>query len=920
MRKFLLVCFSLAFVFSTGHGADFEVARLSCMYQENPIGVDELNPTLSWQLTSQFRTGRQAAYRILVSENSQNLKKNQGEMWNSGKVNSMQSIHIPYAGKPLESGKVYYWKVMVWDKNGKPSGWSETGFWQMGLLNKADWQDAKWLSITPWNDSLRVVPGLHVPHNNPDFGKPHLGMHALPLFRKAFSVKKPIKRATTYISGLGHYELTVNGKKANKDFLAPGWTNYDDYVYYNTIDVTAALKTGKNAVGVMLGNGFYNVPNERYRKLLVAYGAPKMICKIVIEYRDGSSEVILSDGSWKTDRSPVTFTSIYGGEDYDATLEQKGWNTAEFDDKSWKQPVIVFKQEQLRSQIGYPMAVMDTFSVKKISQPATSTWVYDMGQNASAIPQITVKGNAKSKIKITPGELIHDNGLVNQSASGDPHYYVYTLKGDGVESWQSRFTYYGFRYIQIEGAVPEGEPNPHNLPVVLGVRSLHVRNAAPATGTFKSSNVLFNQIFTLINWAVKSNIAHVVTDCPHREKLGWLEETYLMGNSIQLNFDMALLNKKMFADMKSAQLKSGLIPDIVPEYVPFDGGFRDSPEWGSAAVILPWYCYQWYGDRAILADHYDMMKKYVDYLSSKASNNILMHGLGDWFDMGPGTMGESQLTPKGLTPTATYYYGVTLLAKTAEILGKADDAARFKRLAPEIRKAFNQKFYNADKKQYGSGSQTANAMAIYFGLAEDKEAVYKSLVNGIENGGYVLTAGDVGFHYLVKVLSEGGGADVLYKMNNRNDVPGYGYQLAHGATSLTESWPALRNVSNNHLMLGHLMEWFYEGIGGIRNDEEGIGYQKIIIQPQFPVDLNEAETSYLSPYGKIATKWKKEGKRIKLEIEIPVNATAKVILPVNDLKSVLENGKSMQDCKDCVVIDGGITTVSGKYNFEFDIQ
>lgn len=919
MKKHILLTFLLLTVLVSYAEGDFSVVRLRCDGQSEPHGVGAMKPVLSWQLTASNRGVRQTAYRILVSESKAGLAKGQGTVWDSGKVNSSESAGVRYGGKPLHAGSTYYWKVMVWNSAGKASLWCEPSVWQMGLFQKADWDGAQWLSMTPWTDSMRVVPGIHVPHNDVSFGKKKSGLHPLPMFRKTLSIKKPLVRATAFISGVGHYELSVNGSNASKDFLAPGWTNYDDYIFYNTIDITAALKTGSNAVGVMLGNGFYNVPNERYRKLLVAYGTPKMICKILLEHTDGSKEVIISNEDWKMHESPITFTSIYGGEDYDATLEQKGWNTPAFNDQHWKRPLIVTKEEELVPQIGYPMAVMDTFSVAKVTEARPGVWVFDMGQNASAIPRLTVRGGRGSKIRIVPAELIDDAGMANQNASGSPYEYFYTCSGEGLEVWQPRFTYYGFRYIQIEGAVPEGHGNPSSLPVIVGLHSLHVRNSAPASGIFHCSNELFNRIYTLINWAIKSNIAHVVTDCPHREKLGWLEETYLMGNSIQLNYDMALLNRKMFRDMESAQLPNGLIPDIVPEYVPFDGGFRDSPEWGSAGVILPWYCYQWYGDRTILEDHYEMMKKYVRYLSSKADKHVLMHGLGDWFDMGPGPMGESQLTPKGLTPTATYFYNITIMAKIAKILGKTDDAKAYNELAPKVKAAFNKKFYHPDTKLYGSGSQTANAMSIYLGLTEsgEKAAVYERLIADLKKNNYVLTAGDIGYHYLVKVLSEGGNGDILFKMNNRNDVPGYGYQLAHGASALTESWPALRNVSNNHLMLGHLMEWFYEGIGGIKQEENSTAYRNTVIAPQFPGDLRHAEASYQSPYGKIATRWEKKGDMIQLEVGIPVNTEARIVLPVKNYAEVKENGSPVSQSKQIKMLKDGLKIGSGNYVFYF---
>ena len=441
---------------------------------------------------------------------------------------------------------------------------------------------------------------------------------------------------------------------------------------------------------------------------------------------------------------------------------------------------------------------------------------------------------------------------------------------------------------------------------------LHTCNSAPAAGEFLCSNQLFNQIYTLIDWAVRSNLQSVVTDCPHREKLGWLEQTYLMGASMFYNYDLHSLYKKAIRDMIESQTADGLVPDIAPEYVPFTRGFRDSPEWGSAAVILPWMIWQWYGDQSVIGEAMPMMKKYVAYLGTKADGHILSHGLGDWFDYGPKTPGEAQLTPKALTATAIYYYDILLLSQMMQLTNNKEDAIKMSVLANEVKKAFNTKFFNNQTKVYSTGSQTAMSMPLCVGLVNgnDRKMVFNNLVDSISKSGKSLTAGDIGFHFLVKALEEGGGSQLLFDMNFRNDVPGYGFQLKKGATALTESWPALEEVSNNHLMLGHIMEWFYTGLGGIKQEENSVAFRNIVIRPEIVGDLTWGKSSYQSPYGPIRNEWKKEGNILEMKVVIPANTSATIYFPTNQEASVTENGKKVlvfktADGKYCCEVGSG---------------
>ena len=830
------------------------IAPLSGMAQQLSV---KTAGEMGWILHAAGRNVVQTAYRVLVADNPAFLNG-----WDSKKVTSDISIHVPYRGVPLLAGKTYYWKVMVWDNQGHVSAWSATDSLQTELV---DWKGAAWIAYAKLSDTSLLIPGgkrlkkgERVPND------------VLPLFRKTFVVKGPVKKATAFVCGLGQFEFSVNGTKAGDHFLDPGWTRFDKEALYVPLDITHYLHPGKNALGIALGNGFLYTPSERYHKLIGVYGYPKVIGLVRVEYRDGTTEDIITDSTWRTAPSPVVFSSIYGGEDYDARLERKGWNTVGFNDASWRKVVYV-DGPPLRAQQEPPLKVWETFEGKKVavspdaSAPGASN-TYDLGQNISGIVRIRVRGHRGDTVRIIPGELMHPDGTANQRATGSPYYFTYILKGEGVETWEPQFSYYGFRYLQVE--------TPATL---LEIQGLHTSSEGPPVGSFSCSNELFNRINSLIRWSIRNNMASVLTDCPTREKLGWLEQTHLMGNSIQYNYDLSRLYRKMIRDMMTAQTPDGLIPEIAPEYTVFGEPFRDSPEWGSAAILLPWNLYEWYGDSAIVGESYDMMQRYMAYLGTKADHYILTQGLGDWYDIGPAKPGFSQLTPKGLTATAFYYYDAVILGKEAALLGKTQDVQQYADLAGHIRQAFNDTFFNKDSLDYGTGSQTANAMALYLGLVQspNQGTVMDSLVADIRRHQNGTTAGDIGFHYVLKALEDK--PDVIMDMNNQSVTPGYGYQLAKGATALTESWQALPSVSNDHLMLGHLMEFLYACIAGINAGSPA--YRTIEIRPTPVSGMTHAEATYACPYGRISSRWRVENGYFLLNVEIPVNTTAVIHLP-----------------------------------------
>ena len=782
-----LIC--LFGLFASVHGAESPATaiQLRCEYRVDPLGIDALEPRLSWEVCDARRGAKQTAYQVVVASTPENLAADRGDLWDSGRSESDQSIHVVYCGKPLQSRMQCFWKVRVWDTDGQPSPWSNSAQWSMGVLKPDDWQ-AKWIIASP-----KISPSI-----------------PLPIFRRSFDVAKPVRRAEMYVCGMGFHEVHLNGRKVGDCVLEPGWTNYRKSRRYSTYDVTKQLVQGHNALGVMLGNGMYNVVGGRYTKFTGSFGPPMLIVQLHIDYADGTSSAIVSDNSWKVAEGPIRFSCIYGGEDYDARKEIAGWDTPGFDDSAWKTATnAVDPGAKLVAESAPPIKVMDEFKPIKVTQPKPGVFVYDLGQNHSGFPQLSVQGPAGATVKMIPGELLEANGLVRQTQSGTPVWFAYTLGGSGREDWRPRFSYYGYRYVQIEGGVPEGTPNaPAELPRILDLKGLFVHCSAETVGHFTCSNPKINRVHGIIDAAILSNLQSVLTDCPHREKLGWLEVSHLLAGGVMFNYDLPAFYAKICDDMREAQTADGLVPDIAPEYTVFSGGFRDSPEWGSAYVIDPWHVYQMYGDATVLTKHYEGMKRYVAYLGGKAKAHIVSHGLGDWADYGPNPPGESQLTSHGVTATAVYYQDITLLEQMARLLGKQKDAEKYAKLAGEVRAAFNKAFFHADTNRYDRNSQTGNAMPLALGLVSDdrRTPVLENLVNVLRTNGNRVNAGDIGFMYVVHALLDAGRSDVLYDVVCQEEGPGYIWQLKKGATAMTETWDCYPNWSQNHCMLGHVEE------------------------------------------------------------------------------------------------------------------
>lgn len=880
LNKFFITLFICTFTFSIYGINAVEVVRLTTEYQVNPTIVSTETPRFGWQLISAEKNVKQSAFSIEITDS------NRKKIWSSGKVKSDRSQQVIYTGKrKLKSGEKYFWRVKVWDGKNKPSEWSEKNYFRIAPNDIA--HQANWIGAIRKEDSNipegRTYHGLSI---SSEAGQKWQQTNPLSkrsiYLRKEFSPDKTVKEAVIYISGLGHYELSLNGEKIGDAQFDPMWSDYDKTVYYNAFDVTKSL-LDENAIGVLLGNGFYNQQGGRYVKMQVSFGPPTLFFKMVVKYKDGTSEEIASDKTWKYDLSPLIFNDMYGGEDYDARLEQPGWDTFGFNDTEWK-PIVIQNAPKgaLKPQSTVPVKTMETYSVKSGKRVGES-YVFDMGQNLSGYPIIKVKGQKGDKIRLTVSENIHEDGYVNQAQSGSPYYYEYTLKGSDEEVWQPRFSYYGYRYIQVDGAKAQDVNDNRDLPVLTDIQSCFVYNSNSETGQFRSSNQIFNDAHRIIINAIKSNMHAVFTDCPHREKLGWLEQNHLNGPGLFYNFNLTTFMPKIMQDIKDAQLPNGLVPDIAPEYVIFEAGFRDSPEWGSASVILPFMYYEYYGDNSLIVEYYDVMKRYVDYLSTTSSNHILSHGLGDWCDYNVDQpYGVSQNTPIPLSASAHYYMAIDYMVKAAQMLNKSEDIIFYSDLRKKVKDAFNNEFFDKNTKQYGTGSQASNSMPLFAGIVEPqhKEAVLNNLVKDIEKRGNRLSTGNPGNRYLFQTLAQNDLNEVMYKMHNHNEVPGYGFQLQFGATTLTELWDPRMGASWNHFMMGQIEEWFYKSLAGINFDKiRNDGFKTVVIAPQPVGDLTFVEASYNTLYGKVSVDWKRESDMFTLNISVPANCTAKVYLP-----------------------------------------
>ena len=867
LRPFLCLCLLVGLTLPAL--ANLAPDRLRCEYLDNPLGIDTLQPRLSWVVESKQRAEKQTAYQILAASSEAQLKSDSGDLWDSGKVASDQTLHVAYAGKALGSCQRCYWKVRVWDKDGKASAYSRPARWEMGLLTQQDWQ-GQWIGRTTDTNSLPA-----------------------PMLRRAFTLEGKIKQARAYVCGLGYYELHLNGKKIGDDLLDPGYTRYDKRALYVTYDVTDALGRGKNAVGVILGNGWYNVQTKAVWDFHKApwRAAPKLLMQLRVEYADGRVETIGTDSRWTTSTGPITFDSIYGGETYDARAEKPGWDTADYDDSAWAMAQVVSPPGgKLAAQMMPPIKADRIIKPVKLTEPKPGVYVFDMGQSFAGFAELSARGPAGTTVVLKYGERLAKDGTVDRAdiqqhiVRVDPsqQYQTDTYILDGTSrltSPVSRFTYHGFQYVEVTGFPGK--------PTLDALRGVFIHSAIPVAGEFECSNPLLNKIWGAGRWAYLSNLQGIPTDCPHREKNGWTGDAHLAAEQGLLNYEPATVYTKWINDLGDEQRRSGELPGIVPTS---GWGYKwgNGPAWDSAFLLIPFYLYEYCGDTKVLCDHYDGLKRYEDYLTSTAKGGIVDIGLNDWAPY-------KTSTPTDITSTAYYYRDAQIVALAADLTGNDADARKYSDLAASIKQAFNEKFYHPDTGLYGNGSQTSLSCALYQGLVDpaNKGRVLSNLVTAVEKTNGHIDTGILGAKYLLNALLENGRADVAYRIVSQKDLPSWGWWIEQGATTLWEQWNGTE--SRNHIMFGDISAWFYKALAGINLDPMAPAFKHFIIKPNPVGGLTSAEASYDSVRGRIVSDWRIADGRLDLKVTIPANTTATVYVPTSDYAAIKEAGKPVAD-------------------------
>ncbi len=878
------------------------VYDLTCEHRANPIGIESKRPRLSWKIKASERNTVQNRYEIRVSETA---SFNKGILWESGKINSSESNLVAYDGPALESTKRYYWQVKIWDNNKAKSAWSEVAFWEMGILNKNEWK-AKW--IEPIQDTLPNGPAIAL--------------------RKDFVLSKKIVRARAYTTAHGLYELHLNGKKVGDELFTPGWTTYKKRLQYQVYDITNLLKSGQNTMGALLGDGWYK-GNIGWATQSGYYGRKiGLLCQLIVEYTDGSKEVIITDKTWKgsTDGA-ITLNSIYNGESYNALKEIDGWDTIGYNDKNWKNVQVAnYELDNLVATESVPVKRIQELNPVKIWKTPNGTLVADMGQNMVGWVKLKVQGKAGAVVTLKYAEVLDKHGeFYTENLRSADATTKYTLKGKGVETYEPTFTFMGFQYVSIEGF--PGELKPENLTGIV------IHSDLKPSGTFECSNTLINQLQKNIQWGQKGNFLDIPTDCPQRdERMGWTGDAQAFVRTAAYNMDVAAFFSKWLKDVGAEQDKKGAIPFVVPNVL---GEVKTSAGWADVVTIAPWTIYQVYGDKGILERQYPSMKKYVDYVRTAAGENYIWKGgsvFGDWLFYKPGlgqfTVSDGH-TNQDLIATAFYAYSTKILMMAAKELGKENDVKEYSAVFEKVKKAFNDN-YVTPSGRISSDSQTSYVLALMFDLLseEQKPKVVEHLVENIKGRKDHLSTGFLGTPYICHVLSDNGKTDVAYDLLLQEEFPSWLYPVKMGATTIWERWDGIKTDSTfqnkgmnsfNHYAYGAVGDWMYRVAAGLEIGKPG--YKKIIIQPHPDARLGYAKATYESVYGKIESGWKIEKDHLKMKVVIPPNTTAKIILPNTKIANVSERGKPISKIfNNTLESDGNVELEVGSGDYEFDIN
>ncbi|MBN2581285.1 MAG: family 78 glycoside hydrolase catalytic domain [Pirellulales bacterium] len=836
------------------------VAALCCEYLEDPLGIDVARPRLSWRIEPgdpAERGLRQTAYQVLVAGTPDALEADRGDLWDSGRVESDQSMLVEYGGKPLASRTFCFWKVRVWDQNGRASAWSRSGRWSMGLLTPADWK-ARWIGAAP-------KPGQPP---------------ADPWFRKTFSLAGRPDRATAYVASLGYHELYVNGRKVGDRVLEPSVSDLSQRVRYLTYDVTDYLREGKNAVVLWCAAGWanfneYKVPDKPLAK-----------AQIEIQPSDGPPIQIVTDATWKTHPSPLAPIGgwgfwDFGGERYDAAAEIPGWNAPDFDDSSWPTAALFTSKVRLSAEMIQPNRRLKILKPVEIAPQGAGVFRIDMGQSYTGWIEIRMKGRPGGKATLQFSERPEEPETYHQRSE-----YVFDGSGEGV--FRQRFNYAAFRWVTVAGL--EAAPGKEDI------RGWLISTAVPRVGRFACSNDLLNRIYETTVWTFRClSLGGYMVDCPHRERMGYGGDAFATMETALTNFGMGAFYTKWLTDWRDLQRPNGDLPYTAPTY--FGGG---GPAWSGICVALPWQVYLHYGDRRILDVSYPSMQRWIAFLQTKTKDHLLQKWGGEWDFLGDWVPpGKGQALTERVDERSTLFFNncfyldnLTTVAQTAELLGKPDEAAAYRQEAQAIARAVHKEFFHPADNSYANGDQLYQAMPLLMGVTPDslQPTVMKRLTEEItvKKKGHIDT-GTHGTYYLIKLLVGRNRNDLIFRMADQRTYPSWGYMLDQGATTLWEQWDGKN--SRLHSTFVSIGSWFIEGLAGIRLDPARPGYKHFLIRPGIVGDLQWAKGEYDSPYGKIVSDWKISNGRLALRVEVPPNSSATVFVPADDPSSVAESGR-----------------------------
>jgi len=890
------------------------VGNLKCEMLTNPRGIDVTKPRFSWQIITDQRGVKQTAYQIIVSSSAGKLAKGEGDVWNSGKINSDRSILVQYNGSALKSRQQCFWKVKLWTNKGEED-WTQPAFFSMGLLKASDWK-ARWIGFDkafPW-DSVSKFARLSARY-----------------FRKEIAASKKIRRATIYVSGLGLYELYINGQKIGDQVLAPVPTDYSKTIMYNSFDVTENLKQGRNAIATVLGNGRFFTMRQNYKpQKWHNFGFPKLLLQLEVEYQDGTKEIIGSDATWKvTADGPIRTNNEYDGEEYDARKEIKRWDLPGFNDSKWLNVQLVKAPGGiLKAQMNENMKVMETIRPVSIKRLSDGKYILDMGQNMAGWLRMQVQGEAGDSVKLRFAESLQANGELYTANLRDALVTdLYVLKGATKESWHPRFVFHGFRYVEITGY--PGTPRTDDFTGEV------VYDDIPTIGSLETSNIIINQIHKNAYWGIRSNYKGMPIDCPQRnERQPWLGDRTMGAYGESFLFDNSRLYAKWMNDISDAQREQGNIPDVAPNFWYY---YKDNMTWPGAYLTISNMLYQQYGDKTSIVRHYASMKKWMNYMRNKyrtAGFIMTKDSYGDWCvpPESPELIhakDSSRITDPQLIATAYYYYFLNMMQKFARLANREGDISNYTSEAIKVKQAFNNKFYNRTTAQYSNNTVTANLLPLAFGMVPDadREKLFKNIADRIliQGEGHIST-GVIGTQWLMRWLTKYNRVDIAYKLASNDTYPSWGYMVKNGATTIWELWngntanPSM-NSQNHVMLLGDLLIWMYENLAGIRSDTTEVGFKKIIMKPSFNVDLTYVTASHQSPYGTISSSWKKEKGQLNWNISIPGNTTAVVYIPANE--SQVKEGKDLASSADGIKFlkmdDGNAVFEVGSGNYSFNV-